>query len=253
MNKNTAFIVYMLASIAANFGFFGASANASLITLDAVSFSSSVMDSNAQTETTSTTLVPLNSQAVFTASLGDSLAITTNDWAFSSTSQLFKFDFEQTRASDTRSYANGYQTVYFTANQNVAYQIDGMYGMTGDLTIAMRVVLEDITGSIDLFDNRQTSKSTLNENFSVGGTDGDFFNDLVGNLSGTLLASHSYRFVALGFIDTESLASQLSELTTASGSISLLLGDPLAVPVPATLTLFGIGLAGLGWSRRKKA
>lgn len=29
--------------------------------------------------------------------------------------------------------------------------------------------------------------------------------------------------------------------------------DPVPVPVPATIALFGIGLAGLGWSRRKKA
>jgi len=28
---------------------------------------------------------------------------------------------------------------------------------------------------------------------------------------------------------------------------------PLSVPTPATLALFGIGLAGIGWSRRKKA
>jgi hypothetical protein len=30
-------------------------------------------------------------------------------------------------------------------------------------------------------------------------------------------------------------------------------GDPGTVPVPATLGLFGLGLAGLGWTRRKKA
>ena len=33
---------------------------------------------------------------------------------------------------------------------------------------------------------------------------------------------------------------------------STLVATPKSVPAPATLALFGLGLAGLGWSRRKK-
>lgn len=36
-------------------------------------------------------------------------------------------------------------------------------------------------------------------------------------------------------------------------NVSFKFGDRQSVPVPATLALFGLGLAGLGWSKRKKA
>lgn len=112
-----------------------------------------------------------------------------------------------------------------------------------------------------MFDNRQLSQNTTNESFVIGGVGGDYFNDLVGNLSGTLIASHNYRFVALAIIDTclqvggvcsPNLKPEPPVLTTAIGSFSLLLGDVSQVPTPATLALVSIGIAGLGWSRRKK-
>jgi hypothetical protein len=51
--------------------------------------------------------------------------------------------------------------------------------------------------------------------------------------------------LSFGFLD--------DPYTDNLGGISLEVLIESTVPVPATLALFGLGLAGLGWSRRKKA
>jgi hypothetical protein len=48
-------------------------------------------------------------------------------------------------------------------------------------------------------------------------------------------------------------STQDTAISTALTIATYALTPPSRVPAPATLALFGIGLAGLGWSRRKKA
>ncbi|MEE4204390.1 MAG: PEP-CTERM sorting domain-containing protein [Halieaceae bacterium] len=66
---------------------------------------------------------------------------------------------------------------------------------------------------------------------------------------GSVSATRLYR-QSLGLNDP--VGSEPGFSTGAIG-FSYSIGTPEAVPAPATLALFGLGLAGLGWSRRKKA
>lgn len=90
---------------------------------------------------------------------------------------------------------------------------------------------------------------------NTGGLDCDFdvtlsfLNDFGLDLA-SLVADGSLLVEAAFSIDVN-FSSENDELF-ATLSYEELRG-PAAVPAPATLTIFGLGLAGLGWSRRKKA
>lgn len=67
------------------------------------------------------------------------------------------------------------------------------------------------------------------------------------------LAGGSF-FLAIGMFNTTFGATYADVSSTGSGEYTLsFFSDATAVSAPATLGLFGLGLAGLGWSKRKKA
>jgi len=73
-----------------------------------------------------------------------------------------------------------------------------------------------------------------------------------GWFSATTLGSEGNQFLDQAFAMMGSVdaldSNQVKWLQSDNGQD--LLVDPVSVPVPATLALFGLGLAGLGWSRR---
>jgi len=116
--------------------------------------------------------------------------------------------------------------------------------------------------------------SAGNNGTRIGDYSWTYLLDGAGVASGSVLASNSlYAHIInnvgayTGMFDLLAIDYTLTSSTT--GDANTLIADPsifwsptpftaqyvdnASVPTPATLALFGLGLAGLGWSRRKKA
>lgn len=110
-----------------------------------------------------------------------------------------------------------------------------------------RVVFRTYIGELNngyVFDSFQKSRSTPNEGFTLGLSEGDFQNISSGALSGTVTSGADYTLYYLAF--TAGDTNPAGAGATGIGSLSLTF-----VPEPGTALLMGMGLTLLTISRRQ--
>ena len=142
----------------------------------------------------------------------------------------------------------------FTVDANTTYNLSGAYGAT-DVSTAGYVYLHsyliDVTAFDNLFYHYQESRNTLNENFVLGGYGGDYFNVLIGSLTGSLIAGHQYQW----YYEAYTQAYPDPDVgATATGYFQLDIGGGSSSSVPdggSTLMLLCLTVISLAAFRRK--
>jgi hypothetical protein len=136
--------------------------------------------------------------------------------------------------------------VTFVLDANVGYSLDGAYTALDAIGqyVHFFAYLYDNTSDAYVFNSDQSSLSTPNESFTLGLSGGDYNNDLIGSLPGTLVAGHGYDFTVhadIGDYDSHNVAA------AASGFVNLIF-----VPEPTTALLLASGLLGLAARGRRR-
>jgi hypothetical protein len=203
-------------------------------------------------------VIPPNANHPISLNLAGYTAAATLPGYWSTTTSVFSTTdlsvaFDQHRGGDLNDASFGFGRADFTASGFVSYAISGSYTNSAGYT-GLEAWLYDYTAAAMLFDNAQASSGGA-ATFNLGQTGGNFRNTLIGSLTGTLVAGHTYTWLAT--TDTEAPWTADSG-ATASGSATLKFidtsPDSSAVPEPsATIvwSLLGIVTAGGAWWRRR--
>lgn len=146
-------------------------------------------------------------------------------------------DFEHAVAPNANALAASPSDIRFVPDVDVDYLLSGTYTATGadDREVFFRVLLQDQTESVPVFESYQVSVVTPEESFALGESDGDEYNSIVGSLSGTLLAGHEYKLYVLATVTGLGIGAPPAAF--ASGSVSL---DLVPEPDEALLAIVGV-------------
>jgi hypothetical protein len=182
---------------------------------------------------------------VATATLPGYSSVTTSSFG----QALFSSTFDHSRGGARYGYATSAVQVDFTLDANVSYAATGNYSSTGGY-IDFFSYLYDTTSNSYLYYSQQDS-SAAPASFVLGGTAGNYYNDFEGNLSGTLLAGHSYEWAGRAYTQADPNADGGA---TGSGGTSLTFG-PAAVPEISSAiiwSLLALTIGGAGWWKRSQ-
>lgn len=154
------------------------------------------------------------------------------------------------------SMADGKVDILFTPSSDLAYSLSGNNTATGDaLYHGFSASLDDISTKTSLFNNDQESNFVTNETLTLGNQAGNETNALSGNLSGTLTAGDTYELQTYAEVDGQQPFFSLDDapfsvaalsMLSGSGSVTMSLGSPSAVPAPPAAWMGLVTLAAIG-------
>ncbi len=160
----------------------------------------------------------------------------------------FNITFSHDRAAPYASFVQSYGHIFFSPATNVNYVLSGAYSSnatdTGTSTL-MTAQIYDYSTSDNVFMNDQYSSTTSGESFVLGQTGGDNSNQLVGSLTGSLIAGHHYDLYFMDYINSTPYAGTTA--AQATGYLNLTF-----VPEPSTAALLGVSFTGLAAAGRKR-
>jgi len=175
---------------------------------------------------------------------GANVASTTYNLSNASLNITFSHD----RAALYGSFAQSYGHIFFSPDTDVNYVLSGAYASNAtdaNTTTFMTAQIFDYNTFSSLFINDQYSVTTSGESFMLGQTGGDSSNQLVGSLTGTLIAGHQYDLYFMDYINSTPYAATTA--AQATGYLNLTF-----VPEPTSTALLGVSFAGLAAAGRKR-